>query len=248
METSRGDVHARFVVWAGGEMQYPRTHGFPGAELCLHYSDVASWDDLANGERYIIGGAESGVDAAVALAAAGRRAVVFDREEPWNRRGSDPSQLLSPFTQERLTSAVDSGRVTLRGDCVVTGVRRNHSGYQLALEDGDVIDCAEKPILATGFVGSASHVRSLFDWRDEDYPLLTENDESTVTKGLFLVGPQVRQDDLIFCFIYKFRQRFAVVANQIARRLRVSREPLEWYRQHGMYLDDLSCCKDACAC
>ena len=248
VETSRGDVHARFVVWAGGEMQYPRTHGFPGAELCLHYSNVASWDDLANGERYIIGGAESGVDAAVALAAAGRRAVVFDREEPWNRRGSDPSQLLSPFTQERLTSAIDSGRVTLRGDCVVAGVRRNHSGYQLALEDGDVIDCAEKPILATGFVGSASHIRSLFDWRDEYFPLLTENDESTVTKGLFLIGPQVRQDDIIFCFIYKFRQRFAVVANQIARRLRVSTEPLQWYRRHGMYLDDLSCCEDACAC
>ncbi len=248
VETSRGDVHARFVVWAGGEMQYPRTHGFQGAEHCLHYSNVASWDDLANGERYIIGGAESGVDAAVGLAAAGRRAVVFDREEPWNRRGSDPSQLLSPFTRARLDSAVDSGRVTLRGSCVVTGVRRNHGGYQLALEDGDVIDCAEKPILATGFVGSASHIRSLFDWRDEYSPWLTENDESTVTKGLFLVGPQVRQDDIIFCFIYKFRQRFAVVANQIARRLRVSTEPLEWYRRHGMYLDDLSCCEDACAC
>ena len=248
VETSRGDVHARFVVWAGGEMQYPRTHGFQGAEHCLHYSNVASWDDLANDERYIIGGAESGVDAAVGLAAAGRRAVVFDREEPWNRRGSDPSQLLSPFTRARLDSAVDSGRVTLRGGCVVTGVRRNHSGYQLALEDGDVIDCAEKPILATGFVGSASHIRSLFDWRDEYSPWLTENDESTVTKGLFLVGPQVRQDDIIFCFIYKFRQRFAVVANQIARRLRVSTEPLEWYRRHGMYLDDLSCCEDACAC
>ena len=248
VETSRGDVHARFVVWAGGEMQYPRTHGFQGAEHCLHYSNVASWDDLANDERYIIGGAESGVDAAVGLAAAGRRAVVFDREEPWNRRGSDPSQLLSPFTRARLDSAVDSGRVTLRGGCVVTGVRRNHSGYQLALEDGDVIDCAEKPILATGFVGSAGHIRSLFDWRDEYFPWLTENDESTVTKGLFLVGPQVRQDDIIFCFIYKFRQRFAVVANQIARRLRVSTEPLEWYRRHGMYLDDLSCCEDACAC
>ena len=248
VETSRGDIRARFVVWAGGEMQYPRTGGFQGAELCLHYSAVASWDDLAGGERCIIGGAESGADAAVALAAAGRQAVVFDREEPWNERGSDPSQLLSPFTQARLNSAIDSGRVTLRGGRAVTGVRRNHNGYRLALDDGDVVDCAERPILATGFVGSASLVRPLFDWRDDVYPLLTENDESTVTKGLFLVGPQVRQDDLIFCFIYKFRQRFAVVANQIARRMRVSTEPLVEYRRHVMYLDDLSCCGDACAC
>ena len=248
VETSRGDIRARFVVWAGGEMQYPRTNGFHGAELCLHSSKVISWDDLSGDERCIIGGSESGVDAAVALAAAGRRAVVFDGEEPWNRRSSDPSELLSPFTKARLNSAMDSGRVTLRGGCTVIGVHRKDNGYQLALEDGEVVDCPEQPILASGFAGSASLVRSLFDWRDDSFPLLTENDESTVTKGLFLVGPQVRQDDLIFCFIYKFRQRFAVVANQIARRLRVSTEPLEEYRRYGMYLDDLSCCHDECAC
>ena len=246
--TSRGDFHARFVVWAGGEMQYPRTNGFRGAELCLHNSQVTSWDDLGGDERYIIGGSESGVDAAVGLAAAGRRAVVLDREEPWARKGSDPSQLLSPFTKARLDSAVDSGRVTLRGGCPVIGVRRKDNGYRLALKGGAGVDCAEKPILASGFVGSASLVRSLFDWRDDGFPLLTEDDESTVTKGLFLVGPQVRQGDVIFCFIYKFRQRFAVVANQIARRLRVSVEPLEEYRRYGMYLDDLSCCGDECAC
>jgi thioredoxin reductase len=248
VETSRGAVHARFVVWAGGEMQYPRTDGFEGSELCVHYSDVSSWDDLANAERHIIGGAESGIDAAVALAAAGQRSVVFDREEPWERKGPDPSQLLSPFTKARLNSAVDSGRVMLRGNCPVIGVRRNGEGYRLSLGSGRVVDCAEKPILASGFVGSASLVRSLFDWRDDGFPLLTEDDESTVTKGLFLVGPQVRQGDVIFCFIYKFRQRFAVVANQIARRLKVSTEPLEEYRRNGMYLDDLSCCHDECAC
>ena len=248
VETSRGDVRARFVVWAGGEMQYPRTDGFRGAELCLHYSKVHSFDDLNGDERCIIGGSESGADAAVALAAAGRRAVVFDREEPWKRVGPDPSELLSPFTKARLNSAIESGRVTLRGGCTVIGVRRKDGGYQLALKGGDVVHCAEQPILASGFTGSASLVRSLFDWQDDEFPLLTENDESTVTKGLFLVGPQVRQGDIIFCFIYKFRQRFAVVANQIARRLRVSVEPLEEYRDYGMYLDDLSCCSDDCAC
>ena len=248
VETSRGEVYARFVVWAGGEMQYPRTNGFGGAELCLHNSNVTSWGDLGGDERCIIGGAESGVDAAVALAAAGRRAVVFDREEPWERTGPDPSQLLAPFTKARLDSVVDSGRVTLRGGCTVVEVRRKDNGYQLALEDGDVVDCAEKPILASGFVGSARLVRSLFEWRDDGFPLLTEHDESTVTNGLFLIGPQVRQGDIIFCFIYKFRQRFAVVANQIARRLRVSTKPLEEYRRHGMYLDDLSCCGDECVC
>lgn len=248
VETSQGPIDARFVVWAGGEMQYPRTNGFPGADLCLHSSRVTSWDELSGDERYIIGGSESGVDAAVALAKAGRRTVVFDREEPWEGKGPDPSQLLSPFTKARLNPAVDSGRVKLRGGCTVLGVRRKDDGYELALEDGEVVDCAERPILASGFVGSASLIRPLFEWRDDGFPKLTENDESTLSKGLFLVGPQVRQDNIIFCFIYKFRQRFAVVANRIARGLRVSVKPLEEYRRYGMYLDDLSCCGDDCAC
>ncbi|MDE2712022.1 MAG: NAD(P)-binding domain-containing protein [Acidobacteriota bacterium] len=248
VQTNRGTIRARYVVWAGGEMQYPRTGGFQGAELCLHYSKVASWDDLAGGERCIIGGAESGIDAAVALAAAGRRAVVFDRDEPWEREGSDPSQRLSPFTKARLDSVLESGRVKLCGGRSVVGVRRNGSGYQVALEGGNVVNCAEKPILASGFVGSAGLIRSLFEWRDDGFPVLTETDESTVARGLFLVGPQVRQGDLIFCFIFKFRQRFAVVANQIARRMRINTEPLEAYRYYGMYLDDLSCCADECAC
>jgi len=248
IETSRGDIHARFVVWAGGEMQYPRTHVLNGAKHCLHNSKVASWDDLDGNERCVIGGAESGIDAAIELAAAGHRVIVFDREEPWNETGSDPSRLLSPFTQKRLKSALDSGRVVLFGGYTVVDVRRKDNGYQLTIQNGDVIDCAEQPILASGFVGSACLIRSLFAWRDDDYPMLTENDESTKTKGLFLIGPQVCQDDLIFCFIYKFRQRFAVVANQIARRLWVNTEPLEWYRRNGMYLDDLSCCGDECAC
>ena len=95
--TSRGDIRARFVVWAGGEMQYPRINGFPGAELCLHNSRVTSWDDVSGDERYIIGGSESGADAAVALAAAGRRAVVFDREEPWTRSSSTPANSCRPL-------------------------------------------------------------------------------------------------------------------------------------------------------
>jgi hypothetical protein len=78
--------------------------------------------------------------------------------------------------------------------------------------------------------------------------LLTEQDESTKTPGLFLVGPQVRHDDLIFCFIYKYRQRFGVVANAIGKRLEIDTTPLERYRGEGLYLDDLSCCGEECVC
>lgn len=77
---------------------------------------------------------------------------------------------------------------------------------------------------------------------------LTEQDESIKTPGLFLVGPEVRHGRVIFCFIYKFRQRFAVVAQAIGERLGLETEALEMYRRPYMFLDDLSCCNVECAC
>ena len=65
-------------------------------------------------------------------------------------------------------------------------------------------------------------------------------------QGLYLCGPAVRHDKQVFCFIYKYRQRFAVVAKSIANSLGLPAEALEAYRQWGMYLDDLSCCGEEC--
>ena len=53
----------------------------------------------------------------------------------------------------------------------------------------------------------------------------------------------------MFCFIYKYRQRFGVVARSIAASLGLATDELEaFYRQWGMLLDDLSCCGEECVC
>ena len=60
-------LRSRFVVWAAGEFQYPRAMTeplFPGSELCRHNSSVRSWSDLAGDDFVVIGGYESGMDAA----------------------------------------------------------------------------------------------------------------------------------------------------------------------------------------
>ena len=92
-------------------------------------------------------------------------------------------------------------------------------------------------------------VSDLFEQREDGYPLLNEDDESTITPGLFYVAPAVRHDNHVFCFIYKYRQRFAVVAKAIATFLGLPCEYLETYRKLGcMYLDDLSRCGEECVC
>ena len=105
-----------------------------------------------------------------------------------------------------------------------------------------------QPILASGFLGSHGLVIELFERRDDGFPVLNEHDESTLVPGLFLCGPAVRHGDHIFCFIFKFRMRFAVVAKAIADSLGLPAKRLKAYRRWGMYLDDLSCCGEECKC
>jgi len=78
-------------------------------------------------------------------------------------------------------------------------------------------------------------------------PLLTKKDESTKVPGVFLVGPAVSHGSLSFCFIYKFRQRFAVVAKAICEGMGIDvRAAVDECKTANMLLEDLSCCEDTC--
>ena len=251
IETNKGTITSRIVIWAAGEFQYPNLNSIPGSEHCIHNSTVKSWKELDGEEYIVIGGFESGIDAAVNLALGGKKVTVFDKEEAWNTDNSDPSCSLSTYTAQRLKWAMDEDLVTLKGNSPIKKIEKVDGGF-IVSNGRDKIRTKTPPVLATGFRTSLSLVRDQFEWEEkENYPLLTENDESTITPGLFLVGPNVRHDDLIFCFIYKFRQRFAVVAKEIATRIGdkdLDLSVLDFYKEKGMFLDDLSCCGDECAC
>ncbi len=248
LHTSQGEVRSRFIIWAAGEFQYPRSDGFPGAELCLHNSQVQSWQKLSGEEFLIIGGYESGLDAAIHLCALGKKVRVLDAATSWESTSSDPSSAISPYTHERLETALTTKRLTLTGGVRISTVQRTPKAYRVMSEDGRQWRTKNQPILATGFRGSHHLIAELFNWQDNQHARLTKEDESTRTPGLFLVGPGVRHEKIIFCFIYKFRQRFAVVANAIAKRLHIDTASLSAYRERGMFLDDLSCCAEPCAC
>jgi hypothetical protein len=120
-----------------------------------------------------------------------------------------------------------------------------------------VLHTPQPPVLCTGFEGSVrAAVPHLFKMADESdeakgclagAPMLTLDDESTIVPGVFLVGPTVRHGELSFCFIYKFRQRFGVVADAICRGLgRDTKEAVEICRLQNMYLDDFKCCQTEC--
>ncbi|MEM1356243.1 MAG: NAD(P)/FAD-dependent oxidoreductase [Planctomycetota bacterium] len=249
VETSDQTLRARHVVWAAGEYQYPRLNGFVGSEYCRHSATIPSYQTLSGDDFIVIGGYESGIDAAYHLADQGKRVRLFDRGCPWKEETSDPSILLSTYSIERMREDHFKQNVELIPHTAVDCVSMTETGFLVTTSDGDVFDTQAPPILAGGFEGSHKLVAELFEAREEDgFPLLSEDDESTRVPGLFLCGPAVRHGNHIFCFIYKYRQRFAVVAKAIADSLGLPAEGLEHYRKWGMYLDDLSCCGEECVC
>ena len=87
----------------------------------------------------------------------------------------------------------------------------------------------------------------MFEKRDDGFPLLSDSDESTIVPGMYLCGPAVRHGNENFCFIYKYRQRFAIIAQSIASSMGIETDEfVDAYRRWGMYLDDLSCCGQEC--
>lgn len=249
VSTTLGDRWARTVVWAAGEYGYPRGAPFPGAELAVHTSRIRRWTDVDGRRVVVIGGYESGIDAAISMQRQGREVTVVDRSGAWDVRHPDPSRALAPLTRARLDRARRSPGLTLVAGASVIEVSHDGSDHVVVGEDGSRWASDAPPILATGYTSSLSVVRDRFAWDAQGRVVVSAAaDESPVTPGLYLSGPMLRHDDLIFCFVYKFRQRFGVVARAIAKRLRVDAGPLQELADAGMLIDDLSCCGSSCAC
>ena len=246
IETDTGTLKTKNVIWAAGEFQYPKLNGFFGCELCQHTSTVRSYQDLEGDDFLIVGGYESGIDAAFNLANLGKKVRLFDKGNPWKDAGSDPSVALSTYSLERMREDWFGENVELFSQTTIESVSFLDDKYQVTTHDGQHFQSYVPPLMAGGFEGSHKLVSHLFELREDGFPLLNKHDESTIISGVFLCGPSVRHDNHDFCFIYKYRQRFAVVAKAIADSLEIPADELEMYRQWGMYLDDLSCCGEEC--
>ncbi len=245
--TENATLTSKKVIWAAGEYQYPSQGGFEGSELCLHNSNVERYGDMEGDEILIIGGYESGIDAAYHLSKSDKKIRVFDRNCPWTDESSDPSIALSTFSFERMRHEKFQENVELFAETSILSVTFDGTVYELTTDDGQVFQSKTQPLLANGFEGSHKHLEHLFEMRDDGFPSISDQDESTITPGLYLCGPSVRHDNHIFCFIFKYRQRFGIVAQAIASSMGLPTEDfVAAYKGWGMYLDDLSCCGQEC--
>jgi hypothetical protein len=159
--------------------------------------------------------------------------------------------VLSPYTRERLRLVESNDRLEINFNAEVVKTTQDvNCGFRVHTADGRHWDVKQAPILGTGFLkgGGARQIKELWMWDHEGHIVLSDLDESIATPGLFLVGPQVRHEQRIYCFIYKFRQRFARIARQVAQRLQLDIEWLEG-SQDGVWgpFGNSECC-EGCEC
>ncbi len=245
INTNKGKINTKFLVWAAGEFQYPKDNSFPGSQHCIHNSLITNWDEIQGDEFFVIGGYESGMDTAINLAERNKRVIIIDKENLLNSKEIDPSRTISPYTKDRLRRVNSNNTIEFHTGRVIR-VEKNQNEFVIYTEKKK-IQSKTKPILATGFTGSLSLIKRLFYWK-EGKALLNSFDESTKTSGLYVTGPLLQQHDMIFCFIYKFQQRFAIVANHIGIKLSKDVSIIEEYKKEGMYLENLKNIKDKCTC
>jgi hypothetical protein len=239
---------SQFVVWAGGEFNSPNNVSITGAEHCIHSSNV---HDITDKQVTIIGGFESGMELAIHLLEQGKEVTIVDSAEPWAVTASDSSIALAPHTLDRLRPYIGSEQLQFIGNTTVTKVTKETTGYAVHTDKGTTITTPGAPILATGFSNLPAVISDYFTETNDGHVTITDDDESTSTPNVFLAGPKVRHGGAIFCFIYKFRQRLPIIAETIMERLDIEAKPvdaLDAYEKANMYLRDLSCCTDDCAC
>ncbi|MCG7338917.1 NAD(P)-binding domain-containing protein [Staphylococcus sp. ACRSN] len=245
--TNKGNFTCKYLFIATGDFSFPHKP----FEFGQHYTEINDFKNIKSQDVTIIGANESGIDAAINLAKLGKKVTIISKSTGFNGNVADPSISLSPYTNERFKQVLNDGYpIRLLINRTVTNVEKCIEGYRLSINEQTDEHITEEIIQATGFRPAMNPlIQSLFE-TNQHIVKLTNDDESTIFKNTFLVGSTVEHDTAILCYIYKFRARFAVLANLVAHRedIVVSEEIIDYYKQNQMYLDDYNCCEVNCSC
>ncbi|MGD1844411.1 MAG: NAD(P)/FAD-dependent oxidoreductase [Salibacteraceae bacterium] len=252
LSTNQENFFCKYLIWATGEFQNPQINHIEGAEHCLHSSYIKHPGSIQGDNFVVIGGYESGVQMAFDLVQANSSVTLINPNKIDDNLTSDPSKVLSPYTHEKYIR-MKASRLYSEVLGEVVAVTKEESLYQLQLKDETIIKTDKIPICATGFSLVKKPIEEFITMRKDGTPkLVEETDEFYGQENLYLSGPSVRHDNHVFCFIYKFRQRFGVIVEDILKKEKYPKEDIAAYvskwKVHGMYLSDLSCCDDECVC
>ncbi|WP_179286634.1 NAD(P)/FAD-dependent oxidoreductase [Lentilactobacillus parakefiri] len=241
-------IDAQYVFFGLRDYSYPLRPQIPGKDDGLHYADIRDYGTFAKQPQAIIGGNESGIDVAVNLAKRGIPSTIYTETTGLQSNDADPSKRLSTYTMNRFLAHGEMIHVISNKQ--VVAVKRTLSDYQLRFSDETTATSFTRPIFATGFAVTKSPLINRLFKVAHNRPVLNNMDESTISPNVFLIGPQVTHDQVVLCYIYKYRQRFAPLAEEMIRRkgLQPNPETRIVYQNANMYLDEFDDCDVNCEC
>ncbi|MFY0478649.1 NAD(P)-binding domain-containing protein [Achromobacter marplatensis] len=191
LDTPKGQLQAGFLIWATGEFQFPELAPFRGAQWCAHYAQVADWQRMKASRYTVIGGYESGVDAAVNLVKRGRNVRQLARKSTWDPHSPhDPACRSRPIAGNGSTRRSTPAGSTSSSAWTSSASRKTRAADFGSMPAMAATGTTNRPrSWARGFLkgGGAQQIAELWDWDHDGRVMLTEADESTLTPGLFLV-------------------------------------------------------------
>ncbi|WP_256084479.1 NAD(P)-binding domain-containing protein, partial [Staphylococcus aureus] len=96
--TTTETYHADYIFVASGVYHFPKKPFKYG----IHYSEIEDFDNFHKGQYVVIGGNESGFDAAYQLAKNGYDIALYTSTTGLNDPDADHCVRLSPYTRQRL--------------------------------------------------------------------------------------------------------------------------------------------------
>jgi len=177
-QTSDGPVHCHYVILALGRRGTPRRLGVPGEEserVLYQLADAASYSNEA---LLVVGGGDSAIEAATALAVQpGNRVTMSYRRQAFFR--------IKPKNEERIGQFMADGRVCVHFNSQVKGIEPGRVAIEL--QDGE----------GPRQIGLAANYVFVFAGGDPPYPLLKKigirfNGESEPEPDAVAAGARAR--------------------------------------------------------
>jgi putative flavoprotein involved in K+ transport len=178
---------------------------------------------------------------------------LISKGEPWSSDHPDPSRSLSPRTLDRLRELLRRPPRQRTSSLPRTPrfetSRKVNAGGLFGIKTAFPFASLTRPILANGFESGLGPVADHFEHDENGLPVFSEKADESRLLGLFYSGPSLVHRNSLFCFIYKFRARFGVIAHEVATRLGKPDvdEKLMPYLKAGFMNEDLDCCTE-CQC
>ena len=180
LETNQGSFYCKYLIWATGEFQNPKTSNILGSKYSIHSSSIKDCKSLKGDDFIVVGGYESGVQIAYELIENNKKVTVINPDKIDDKYTSDPSKVLSPYTHEKYQK-IKSSQAYKEVLGEVTSISEKGSSYELLLADNTIIKTQNKPICATGFSLVIKPLEQLITYRKDGSPKLQEQSDESVS-------------------------------------------------------------------